>query len=76
MTAEEFWQSKNGGKSSHDATNHEENITPIYAVRLMEQYKNEQLKEFGEGIARMIQYNTGNTVAQIKEAIRRFQNGE
>lgn len=46
------------------------------ALSAMERYKNEHLKEFGEGIARMIQYNTGNTVAQIKEAIRRFQNAE
>jgi hypothetical protein len=37
-TAEDFYQSKNGGKSSLDATNDKEYITPVLAVILMEEY--------------------------------------
>lgn len=37
-TAEEFWQSKNGGKSSEEATEHGELITPSYAITLIEEF--------------------------------------
>jgi|GEM_PF-5270700 len=43
--AEEFWQSKNGGKDSKTATEHGELITPIYAVKLIQQYADEQKRE-------------------------------
>ena len=45
-TAEEFWQEKNGGKSSYDATLDHELITPICAVSLMKLYAKEQAIEF------------------------------
>lgn len=38
MTAEEFWQFKNGGKPSELSTIHEELITPSYCVSLIEEY--------------------------------------
>jgi len=43
LTAEDFWQSKNGGKSSDDCTRDFEFITPIFAVQLMEQYARQKL---------------------------------
>jgi len=44
--AEEYWQEKNGGKSSSDAINDNELITPIYAVSLMESYTKQHAIDF------------------------------
>ena len=43
--AEEFFQSKNGGKSSQLALEHGELISPIWAVELMEQYAQQVSRE-------------------------------
>ena len=39
-TAEEYYQYRNGGKSSKKATEDGELITPIYAVELMRDFMN------------------------------------
>lgn len=44
MKAEEFYQLKNGGKSSEEAFNDSEWISPIYAVMLMEEYANAEVE--------------------------------
>jgi len=44
-TAEEYWQSRNGGKSSELAFRHQEWISPIYAVELMKSYAKQYAKE-------------------------------
>ena len=46
MTAEEFWQEKNGGASSEDLTfNHGVTISPTWTVALMEEYAKLNLRE-------------------------------
>lgn len=44
-TAEEYYQSKSGGKSSTDSTNDEEYMAPMLAVILMEEYAQERTKD-------------------------------
>ena len=44
LSAEKFWQKRNGGKSSSDSTQHGEYITPIFTVRLMQEYADIRLK--------------------------------
>lgn len=46
MTAEEFWQEKNGGASSEDLTMiHGVTISPMWAVALMEEFAQINLRE-------------------------------
>ena len=71
-TAEEYWQEKNGGKSSSNATNDNELITPVYAVLLMEQYASLREKEtakyaMGHGIVLTDEEVTGRTYPEVFE---------
>ena len=44
ITAEEYWQKRNGGKPSEKATKHFELYTPTCVVLLMEDYHKEVLR--------------------------------
>lgn len=51
--AEEFFQSKNGGKSSILANKHGELISPIWAVELMDEYAQHVSREKDEEISQL-----------------------
>ena len=56
---EEFFQSKNGGKSSQLALEHGELISPVWTVELMEQYaqQREMDKQLKQLIEEINKYN-------------------
>jgi hypothetical protein len=50
MNAEQFYQSKNGGKSSDQSLDDGEMISPVWAVRAMNEYAKERTIDFAEWI--------------------------
>jgi hypothetical protein len=45
MTANEYFECRNGGKSAENMTMDNEWITPIYAIQLMEDYHKDSLSD-------------------------------
>ncbi len=74
MKTEEFWQLKNGGKSSKLALEHGELISPVWAVELMEQYADEVSREtFDSGWTLAIIEQNERNIAELSYTDREFK---
>lgn len=67
MTAEEYYQSRNGGKDSQSSENHNENYTPSAWVQMMQDYGNIAAKSWKEAHETLAEHYRHSAEMRSKE---------